>query len=166
MLLSGCRAFESLRKYKLHNWDRTGKRAAEKARKLCDIQPGRERSLYGLCASRFLRLLGSAKTSSSSLTTWLKERSIARFLAITRTSIPRARSRRPRRKNSRTSRLIRFRTTALPTLPLTVIPNRVSPTSLVLVITTKLAEWVFLPLRESLENSRRFLRRAVFGKPS
>ena len=75
-------------------------------------------------------------------------------------------SRRPVRKISRTNRLIRFRATALPTLPLTVIPSLLSPRSLLWLMTTKLCEWTFLPVRDKLRNSGRFLRRADFGKSS
>jgi hypothetical protein len=62
--------------------------------------------------------------------------------------------------------LIRFRTTALPTLPLTVIPTLLFPPSLDLRITIKLGEWTFWPVRDKLVNSGRFLRRADFGNLS
>jgi hypothetical protein len=64
----------------------------------------------------------------------------APFLAITTMSEAEDQPRRRRRKNSRTSLLIRFRTTALPTLLLTVIPNLLSPRSLHLLMTIKLGE--------------------------
>jgi hypothetical protein len=77
---------------------------------------------------------------SSSFCTRPEESAAAPFLAITTISEPGIHSWRWRRKNSRTSLLIRFRSRALPTLPLTVIPNLLSPCSLLLLITMKLGE--------------------------
>jgi len=77
---------------------------------------------------------------SSSFCMRPEESAAAPFLAITTISELGIHSWRRRRKNSRTSLLIRFRTSALPTLPLTVIPNLLSPCSLLLLITMKLGE--------------------------
>jgi len=64
----------------------------------------------------------------------------ALFRAMTRISIPDRSAARRRRKNSRTCRLIRLRITELPTLLLTVIPNRDLDRSFALLIMMKLAD--------------------------
>lgn len=87
----------------------------------------------------------------------------APVLAMTRKSQDGVRPERQRRKTSRTSRLIRLRVTELPTLPLTVIPNRHWPRSLGSLITTKFTDGCLRPARDSFKNSGRFLRRTDFG---
>lgn len=67
------------------------------------------------------------------------------------------------RKHSLTRRLTRLRTTAFPTLELTVTPKRVSARSVACVMTTKFAVCSFFPERDRLVNSGRFLRRASLG---
>lgn len=80
------------------------------------------------------------KIRSSSLSTPLPPSPAALLRAITRTSAPGRSKARRRRKNSRTCRLIRLRVTELPTLPLTVIPNRDSGPSLARLMMTKFVE--------------------------
>lgn len=83
--------------------------------------------------------------------------------AMTRISLCIGRSARCRRKYSRIERLMRFRVTALPTLPLTVIPKRLPCCPFAQTTTTKFADCSLTPRRERLTNSARFRRRAVFG---
>jgi hypothetical protein len=71
-----------------------------------------------------------------------------------------------RRKNSRTWRLIRLRTTELPTLPLTVMPKRLRGPSQLSLITTKFGAWNRLPVRDKFKNCGRLRRRADFGNRS
>ena len=73
---------------------------------------------------------------------------------------------RPRRKNSRNPRFTRLRTTAFPTLELTVTPSRLPRWSLSRRMMMKCGVWNFLPLRDSSRNSERLVRRASLGKPS
>ena len=102
----------------------------------------------------------------SSLPMTLPGRPAALLRAITRKSVPICNAARRRRKTSRTCRLIRLRITALPTLPLTVIPSRDCCPSFLPVMTTKFADWSFAPARDNFKNSARFSRRAVFGNCS
>lgn len=93
-------------------------------------------------------------------------RPAAPLRAITRKSVPGGNPARRRRKNSRTCRLIRLRTTELPTLPLTVIPSRDSCRAFLALMTTKFADGSFAPARDTFRNSARFSKRAVFGNRS
>jgi hypothetical protein len=106
---------------------------------------------------------GCLNARSNSSPAFFTEIPAAPPLAMTRKSQDGVHPTRRRRKNSRTSRLIRFRVTELPTFPLTVIPNRHWPRSLGLLITTKFADGFLRPARDSFRNSGRFLRRADFG---
>jgi len=123
-------------------------------------QRGASHSLY------LRRWRASVRARSSSATTQFQARAPAPLRAITTKSVAGGKAARRRRKNSRTRRLMRFRTTELPTLPLTVIPSRVSSLSFGQLITTKCAVWTLTPARDSLRNSARLLRRAVFGNRS
>jgi hypothetical protein len=82
---------------------------------------------------------------------------------MTRISLAIGSSARCRRKYSRIERLIRFRVTAFPTLPLTVIPKRFSCCRFAHTTTTKFADCSLTPRRERFANSARFRTRAVFG---
>ncbi len=67
------------------------------------------------------------------------------------------------RKNSRTSRFIRFLRTAFPVRLLAVIPSLLVPVPLRPTITKKCSVWTFLPERFRLTKSFRFSILRVFG---
>src|SRR5581483_6939855 len=129
---------------------------------IADDQPGQNIARRAFHRPRLLLAPAKARPSSSAMRSLLCPAAPGR--AMMRMSACCGSSARWRRKYSRTRRLTRFRTTAFPTLELTVTPRRFSERLLLRVRITKLAEWSLAPPRESFKNSARFLRRAVLGK--
>jgi hypothetical protein len=124
-------------------------------------EPGQNYARHPIHYLRRLPCPTRARCSSSA--TMLTPPAAALLRAMTRISVAGGSSARWRRKYSRIRRLMRLRVTELPTLPLTVTPNRFSDRLLARVMITKLAVWNLAPVRDSFKNSARFLKRAVFG---